>query len=193
MGDNKPTEPFAIFTEAENFLLSSQLLNQVHERAMDMRLISPLIVMAAFAFELYLKCAYAVATGKQPPFGHELKKLFQLLPLQMQTKIYDHFRAAYPWADLIKQASGDAPSFDYALDRYNRIFVDSRYLYERSAGLYVPANDKWKGGIYFLLAESIAAVRNAIVEHEPGWPQRIVENMGPLTARDLQAMNPPPK
>ena len=86
----KPTyDSRRIFRIGEWFYLAGLTLG---ERAPKMRgLFVPTVVMSAFALELYLKCLIAIGTGKKPPPGHNLRRLFNKLTDKMQAKIRGYF------------------------------------------------------------------------------------------------------
>ena len=94
-------------------------------RCMEQRRISPAqfnmplvpgVVCAAFSIELGLKSL--VAKTKQPPKTHDLRKLFELLPQEIQDR-------------LVVACSPTRAAFNSSIAAISNVFEEWRYVYEQ--------------------------------------------------------------
>jgi len=96
----------------------------------------PFLTTATFALELYLKSLNAedvyhpldssvyLVTAQSTERGHHLTRLFNSLDTELQ----DSLAAAFQQSEL----SASYSRLEGLLDRYNTLFVDSRYPFERT-------------------------------------------------------------
>jgi hypothetical protein len=82
---NKPSkiDPHQLFVNAGNF---QHTLNTLIDLAGDAKFGQPIVILAAFASELFLKCLI-VLEGNPHPTGHNLNSLFSKLSMRTQGKI----------------------------------------------------------------------------------------------------------
>jgi hypothetical protein len=83
-----PIDPLKIYMNAERFRIADQLLRTdavLTEHGSSIG--SPILVMATFASELYLKCLFTIETARPPIQSHELRKLFLQLSQPARDKI----------------------------------------------------------------------------------------------------------
>jgi HEPN domain-containing protein len=79
-------DPLKIFVHARQFLNTSHYLMHKNDVELFAQVGEPVIVLSAFASELYLKCLVAIETGNAPR-GHDLFELFQNLNAATQKQV----------------------------------------------------------------------------------------------------------
>lgn len=108
------------YVRACDFLaVASELDNQE-----DLKL-SPLVVNAAFACELFLK-ALLIWKYKKKISGHKLKELFQQLDDETKIEI---------------QQEVDILDWDFFLDEANQAFIKWRYLHEKDEAVRISVSE----------------------------------------------------
>jgi hypothetical protein len=157
----KPITPQSIFQHAETFMAS---LDHMHNAGPDRvtSFAAPLLVITAFAAELYFKCLLCHATGNIPR-GHYLHHLYSKLPNNYQTTLNKY------WSLIVKdreemlrnledQGESTLPrDLNGALVEGNKAFEQLRYIYEGPEAFR------------FNLSELPIALRRTILEIEPTW------------------------
>jgi len=136
----------------------------------------PTVVYGAFSFELYLKCLIAIETGKKPPSGHDLRRLFNRLNEGTQVRIKEWFNNPtdeheIQWRESLRNLPPEAPkemggefyTFDRVLDSSARAFTDFRYIFEH--GEY-KQNANWNADYL------VHCTRQAILELHPEWDKK---------------------
>lgn len=104
----------------DSHLTACQLVQTQFEAGQHILGVS-LVVSAAFAVELSIKCWHEKKKGK-PLKGHEIKELWDKVDSDVQSKIKN---------DICTSMSIDSEQFDQYLDQCSQTFVDWRYMYER--------------------------------------------------------------
>jgi len=111
-------------------------------------------MLAALAFELYLKCLLCLR-GKSIPrkAGHHTKELFDELVQTDRDWIYP----------------GYVSGTDTVLEALDYLFVNTRYRYEMKA----PGAKKRPPLNTSKLGQLIHAARKILVRENPDWPERV--------------------
>jgi hypothetical protein len=162
-----PVKPVDIFMQAEGVLQACGILSE--DRVKDNPHLAgsvgySIIILSAFASELYFKCLICMETGKVP-HGHHLKHLFDKQSSATQTKIEKLWndlvvpmRDSY-WTQVETAVAGKKIPRDLrgALTTGNQAFEKVRYIYEGSAG------------ITFFLGDLPNILRHIILEIKPEW------------------------
>jgi len=185
-GKQQQLDPFKVYMNAERFRIADSLLRTDEVmKGYGAAIGGPTLVLAAFASELYLKCLFALETGRQAS-GHELRGLFLLLSEDTRFEIerqWDEY-CAMPHRirvyDAIKQLEGyDVPrDLRWSLKAGNDAFVSLRYIHE-------PNHIAPK----FLLGDFHVILREVILAKKPEWrqvvhgPMRDVSPAAPQTGK----------
>lgn len=174
-----PLDPKMIFDHAQKFQLTQELLRaaapaNIADRAILQEYVSthgdPILVLSAFASELFLKCLLAIERKPTSSRTHDLHLLFLKLSPGLQSRItvlWDHV----VWDQVARE------SFIYAQETLGatiprdlisalkfgaNTFVDLRYVYEK------PRN------INNIIIDLPLVLQRAIYEIYPNWrPNRI--------------------
>jgi len=129
------TELPDMFLHAETFYRAIDIIHR-HDRAVVAQISLPLMVLTAFASELYFKCIIFVETGKLTK-GHYLYDLFQKLSPKSQRRLSELWdRVTAPREETLRKVEKDLGRTIPRDLRGNLIegsksFEDLRYLYER--------------------------------------------------------------
>lgn len=122
MSKNKNYDSKQIFNTAHSFFLAAQRCAEqryISEKSIQF-LVVPAVVNAAFSCELSIKailnqCEIPIPRGND---GHKIDSLFVCLPNELQTKV---------------QAEINSAAFHSDLHTISDVFVEWRYLFERSS------------------------------------------------------------
>ena len=171
---NAPVDPIAIFRTADAYYQGGLVLGAKIPKSGFYVL--PYAVLGALTLELYLKCLIALETGKNPPRGHNLEKLFNNLSKDGRKKIrlcYDNPQhpKEIEWREKLKNPPANVPedikqtlifNFDDDLRRSSRAFERFRYAYETS----VPGDEliAWQAN-YIIYCTRLHIIQN----HRPEW------------------------
>lgn len=155
-----PVDPRQLFTNADNFRHTIETLTQLPG---DVRFGQSVVVLAAFASELFIKCIVTLESGHQPT-GHDLATLFSKLSGPVRAKIeklwdteFGAKRAAE--LDAVEKDLGVTIPRDFSslLRLGAKSFAQVRYAHERK-----PAGN-------FFLTDFPLLLRAAIIDMKPGW------------------------
>lgn len=127
-----PIDPYDLYMEATYFMEASSIVVIDTNRTLNPHMSMPIMVMRAFALEMYLKCLHAIYLGVVPR-GHKLRKLFSSLPVHVQSmlerKFIDHFVPVA--AETFLAITGmQKPTFASTVVQCDNAFVNSRYRFE---------------------------------------------------------------
>lgn len=156
------TDPLRIFHHAESFFGA---IDQLHKTSDSRRygfIQAPVIVMSAFASELYFKCLICAETGVAPR-GHALFPLFQKLERISQAAINNRWNERLviresKIRDLEKSMGRPIPRLlEETLSQSSNSFEEARYLYQEEPGYYSDIGDL------------PMVVRSAINDLKPSW------------------------
>lgn len=119
---------------------------RIGEHMTDPHVWIPLAVCSAFAFEIYLKFLIKKTTATEPPFTHNLRELFDLLPADISNKIKQKWENPHPnmaaqRAEIAKWLGKSHPDFDEILNNESHVFQKLRYSYH-----YEGRDLTWFGG-----------------------------------------------
>jgi hypothetical protein len=156
----RQTDPLTIFMQAENFALTYNALTRPEFSTFVVFTANPMIVLSAFASELFLKCLLLLE-GTDLPKMHGLHALFDLLAPDTKSRITalwdaDIEQKKDQWA----AAQGDKPEpldLPSALVGGGNAFAVLRYAHEGSVNLR------------FVLGDLPYVLRAAIIERKPEW------------------------
>lgn len=133
---------FRIRMQADDFFKAYQTLKQSYDTA-SLAVMGPSIVCLAFSIELYLKEVYFLL-NEEPPRGrdgHDILKLFQRLPEEIQHEVFSHdvIISQSPWltGDIFSPKRYTEPpnpfdGFLYEIQLISKGFTDWRYSHEKS-------------------------------------------------------------
>jgi len=135
-------DPRRILQCAEEFRRAGIKLEgdaRIGEHMTDLHVLNPMAVCFAFAFEIYLKFLIKKTTATEPPFTHNLRELFDLLPADISDKIKQKWENPHPnmaaqRAEFAKRLGKNHPGFDEILNRESNIFQKLRYPYHYEGG-----------------------------------------------------------
>ena len=156
--------PISIFQHAETFFDSLDYLHTAPpERIAPMA--ASVMVLSAFAAELYFKCLLCIIDGK-PPKGHHLHDLYSRLTAEHKHAL--HLNWGYIIRDreeflLNVESQGNAKiprRLADALIEGNKAFEQLRYIYEGPPSFR------------FFLGDLPLALRRTILDAEPSWSQQ---------------------
>jgi hypothetical protein len=159
---NAQIDPFAIFQHADGFF---RALDQLHQTSTSQRagqIALPLVVLSAFASELFFKCLLCIETGKTPPI-HLLFDLFKKLNPETQKVLEKHWNQIAAQRkeilDRIDVSRGLTPrDLRSNLASGSDGFRLLRYIYEGKQKPFL-----------FGLSDLPIALRNTIAEIRPDW------------------------
>jgi HEPN domain-containing protein len=131
--------------QADDFFKAYQTLKQSYDTA-SLAVMGPSIVCLAFSIELYLKEAYCLLNKELPRGhdGHDILKLFQGLPEEIQQEIFSHeaiiSQSPWPRGDIFspKRYTEPPSAFDgflYGIQVISKGFTDWRYSHEKKSNL----------------------------------------------------------
>lgn len=150
-----PGDPRQLFTNADNFRLQSQLPG-------DVRFGQSVVVLAAFASELFIKCIVTLESGRQPA-GHDLAALFSKISRAVRTKIEKRWDIEFApkraeQLDAVEKDLGIKIPRDFnSLLRVGaKSFAQMRYAHEQQ-----PAGN-------FFLVDFPLLLRATIIDMKPG-------------------------
>lgn len=154
MNEKKQLTVAQWFGRGDEFWASARILEKA-----DSQLASPNVVLRAFATEAYLKCLLTLRKKHFPP-DHDLKRLFDLLPLDDKNLIEEEWNK-YTFPNLSKAASTAptgitvANSLRQALKLSSSAFKDFRY--------------RASGNKYWYLGSFPMQVRHRVFTIHPDW------------------------
>jgi hypothetical protein len=165
-------DPVKIFLHASKFHKGYELLTNIEfprkDGAVPDQFVGsidhPAMVLSAFASELYLKCLLCMETNSVPE-GHNLKMLFEQLPVPTRHELDDLWDADIRHPDkqrvidyIRSQPKGSDFRLDlrYALDVGADSFIELRYFYEKEES-------------YFVLSHFPFLLRKNILRRCPAW------------------------
>jgi hypothetical protein len=129
-------DPLQIYLQANSFCRAFQLLAKTDDPNVLPMIGTPVMVISAFASELFLKCLICLEAGKSP-HRHHLKPLFDRLPKHIQDRVEELWNQIVvplrkPLFDAAERESGRPVPRDFrsALKAGNNAFGDIRYSYE---------------------------------------------------------------
>jgi hypothetical protein len=153
-------DPHRLFVNAGNF---QHTIDALVNLTGDVRFGQPIVVLTAFASELFMKCLI-VLEQKPYPIGHNLKSLFSKLGVQTRTKIENEWNS-----QIVPKRSSQISAIESEIGRKLPIdlptllgkggnaFVDVRYAHEKQ-----PTGD-------FLLQDLLNVLKETILEKKPAW------------------------
>lgn len=158
---------------AERFRISDHVLRKAANDQNRASVAGPGMVLSAFASELYLKCIFALETGRVTD-GHELRTLFNLLSEERRLEIEQRWDAYNDTQDrrrlyaTIENFEGAAIPRDlrWSLRKGNDAFTQLRYIHE----------PEMQNAI-FVLGDFPGILRQVIISIRPEWA---VLSHGPL-------------
>ena len=172
-------EAVQIFLHGNSFCEGFKVLSSAAADPGVMMMVgTPVMVLSAFASEIFLKCLFCMETGKASR-GHHLKHLFDRLSKSTQHRIVERWDGTVvplrkPLWDAAQRGSKlEVPrDFHSALKAGNNAFSQMRYSYEP---------DRAKQ-ISFFLADLPLVLRYVILELMPEWRHvsRTYYEVGPL-------------
>ena len=153
-------DPLNILKSADAFATACGLM---HAAAKEGKIVIELVfaTFEALALELYLKCLIFLDTG-QYKRGHDLFKLFKVLPLKTQAELkHAHDEYLSKWPQFVAQAkrSNHPTDLEGLLILGRSSFMDFRYVYE-TAGT--------KKRVFGLHGLSVC-IRERILKIKPEW------------------------
>jgi hypothetical protein len=170
---SKTLDPLKIFLHAGAFhksydLLCKSVVPQEEGALPDDRLVGvishPTMVLSVFASELYLKCLLCLESDEVPN-EHNLKKLFETLPVATRREVDDLWDAdiRHPAKQKVLDKLRATPAgkdirldLRYAIDKGANAFIELRYFYEKEQS-------------FFLLADLPFLLRSIILKRCPSW------------------------
>jgi hypothetical protein len=160
----KQVQPEAIFNHADTFF---HALNQLHRSPPGIirDVGTPVMVISAFASELYFKTLIALA-GKKPAWGHDLKDLFSGLSPKMQGHLENRWNPIVRdreelYKNIDRQERAPIPrALPDAITEGREGFERLRYIYE--------GGDPFR----FILSDLPLALRRTILDLQPSWGQQ---------------------
>jgi hypothetical protein len=158
-------DPHRIFLQAENFHQASKLINHVMRESpagdWHPELLVPDIVVTAFACEIYLKCLIAIDRKTNPPYWHELDRLYGKLSQDLKSNLqrkWEQYLSTSKQRQRIESGTKEMPqSLARAIKYHADHFEDFRYIYEMS-----DPKEFYLNGLLNIL-------RNTALEFFPKW------------------------
>jgi hypothetical protein len=159
------SDPRLLFEQADGFSRAYDILS-VRPRDEAIAISRPALVLSAFASELFLKCLLLL-DGKQLPNWHDLKRLFDLLDADIQTKIKKLWgQSLISRASMIAAFESDTGElfirdFDAALVAGARSFEHFRYYHEKTR--------EEIDAVAFMLGDLPIMLKSVIWIKKPDW------------------------
>ena len=121
---------------ADQYLSAANILN---DRGAFSGVLLPKVINAVFSIELYLKALNSkkvynsapdqcgsIVTAEPNTYGHDLSKLFNGLPSEIQTDLTNKYSSSTAY---------NRASFSEIMAKYSRTFVGVRYVFQDSSAL----------------------------------------------------------
>jgi hypothetical protein len=159
-------DPFKAFMNAERYRIADRVLRAPENERFLNSVMSPAMVLSAFAAELYFKCILTLESGQAIDTDHNLHNLFRKMSLRSRKRLNALWveDMATPmkqrvWRAL-RAATGEDPPTDlvWALQHGADAFTQMRYLHENDG----------KGTI-FLLGDMPDMLRVVVLDLRPEW------------------------